>query len=1144
MNTYLRNLILTTALLMYFANTGKTQNCGIELLQEQIKYMDDTRIERANTNISLLSEDEEIANFPLAIHIVRDSAGEQGLHLDSLDAAIEDLNNAFEPVNFRFNVCCINYIDDDTYADGTVAQGFDSSSIEYQMATPHLVPNLINIFFIPVLSNPNHNGWSSFPAYKFHYEKDWTVLKNSAANNGSTLPHEMGHYFSLYHTHQGSHDVIGWGDELVNGSNCGPGVGDEICDTPADATGLAYNDEGNDYHIGFCTDYYSCEFNGTNTELPCSFKDSNGQTYRPSTTNVMSYNYAHCRTQFSPQQSDRMQRSYLFERDYLSNYCEVTCDNMFTVYDWLKAEAACSDITIYYYNDVFNYLDIQNGSERNLYLSTGDLYCSGSTVEACITELGLTEILAECSLPCDRCTDTSACNYGEAEACIYSDLNCPDPCNENTCVEGCTDSSACNFNPDANVEDNTCQYGNLACPEPCSNCTFGCNDPNACNYDESATVDDNSCTYPEPNYNCNGVCEVSVDCENVCGGNTISGTACDDGDDSTRDDKYNDECICEGIKIDTPTNSCMDIFNQYSWIENEVSFNQDEISLYSHSSGWNFIEINTSNNRKLFLSDGTLYCSGTQVEVCKESFGLYEPIEDCICCAPPEPCDDPNACNFNAEEPCEYGNSNCPNPCDECTYPVASCDNIFAKYAWLSALLPCEDEVSVYAHNSGWEFIEIKVNNTEELYLSDGTPYCSGTQVEVCKESFGLTNPIDNCVCEDKQPSPCEDQTACNFGEEAPCEYGNEACNDPCDESTCADCNKHTGTVFYQDCGGTTFRFIETTDGQIFDPYFDLIDQEAYEGQRIKFDFMDNDIDLPCDVAEKAITLTCLEIIEDEIPEPDCNNYTGTIFYEDCGGTTYRFLETADGQIYDPYFHLVDLEIYEGQRIKFDFIINNDVVTPCDIAKEAITITCIEEIEIQNDEDCDDFFVDFPWLYNKVDPNNCNGETITVFSNGTYYFIYISQPNNGDLFLDAGYNIPYGYDNGDYSLPEAYNIEEIAKWTCGCNSPVNQAKTNKFAPSNQKKDLTDKQQTFNLYPNPSKGKVYISFADNPNANNLVTVYDISGKPLLKQELDSITATLDLSHLPNGIYLVEVLNVNDARNTHNTQSKSIQKLLIE
>ena len=57
------------------------------------------------------------------------------------------------------------------------------------------------------------------------------MIKNdctAAGGNDTTLSHELGHYFDLYHTHETS-----FGTECPSGSNC-QSAGDMVCDTPAD----------------------------------------------------------------------------------------------------------------------------------------------------------------------------------------------------------------------------------------------------------------------------------------------------------------------------------------------------------------------------------------------------------------------------------------------------------------------------------------------------------------------------------------------------------------------------------------------------------------------------------------------------------------------------------------------------------------------------------------------------------------------------------------------------------------------------------------------------------------------------------------------------------------------------------------------
>jgi hypothetical protein len=89
----------------------------------------------------------------------------------------------------------------------------------------------------------------------YNPQRDWVVIKRSEVRASSvTLPHEIGHFFSLAHTHNGW-DAVPWSPaignpspvtspggvptELQSGSNCNT-AGDYICDTPPDYNGLGF----------------------------------------------------------------------------------------------------------------------------------------------------------------------------------------------------------------------------------------------------------------------------------------------------------------------------------------------------------------------------------------------------------------------------------------------------------------------------------------------------------------------------------------------------------------------------------------------------------------------------------------------------------------------------------------------------------------------------------------------------------------------------------------------------------------------------------------------------------------------------------------------------------------------------------------
>ena len=109
-------------------------------------------------------------------------------------------------------------------------------------------------------------------------------------------------------------------------------------------------------------------------------------------------------------------------------------------------------------------------------------------------------------------------------------------------ITGCQDSAACNYDATA-TDAGYCDYPepNYDCDGVCLNdadadgiCDAdeveGCTDCEACNYFSAATDDDGSCTYASEHYDCDGECLGDADNDGVCDPHEISGctdpTAC------------------------------------------------------------------------------------------------------------------------------------------------------------------------------------------------------------------------------------------------------------------------------------------------------------------------------------------------------------------------------------------------------------------------------------------------------------------------------------------------------------------------------------------------------------------------------------------------------------------------------------------
>ena len=93
---------------------------------------------------------------------------------------------------------------------------------------------------------------------------------------------------------------------------------------------------------------------------------------------------------------------------------------------------------------------------------------------------------------------------------------------------------------------------------------YGCTDPTGCNYDFNASLNDGSCIYPEDNFDCDGNCVVSIDCNNVCGGSAIliDGECCLSGSTDVCGVCDGDNSSCQGCPDETACN-----FNESSIID-------------------------------------------------------------------------------------------------------------------------------------------------------------------------------------------------------------------------------------------------------------------------------------------------------------------------------------------------------------------------------------------------------------------------------------------------------------------------------------------------------------------------------------------------------------------------------------------------
>ena len=220
-----------------------------------------------------------ITSIPVMAHIVNQTNGTGGMTEAEYQTALDKLNTKFALSCLEFYQCGpIDFINNTTYYD------LEPSESNY-LYENHRDIGVINLYIVNSL--PSNSGQLCGLAGLASSGGGSIYLAKSCVINGQTLEHEIGHHFSLMHTHGDSNDTLT--DELVNGTNCDT-AGDGICDTPADPN--LYGKVSNCNYIGNAV-------------------DANGDTFNPDEDLLMSYAPQSCKSRFSDEQYAAMYYHYL-----------------------------------------------------------------------------------------------------------------------------------------------------------------------------------------------------------------------------------------------------------------------------------------------------------------------------------------------------------------------------------------------------------------------------------------------------------------------------------------------------------------------------------------------------------------------------------------------------------------------------------------------------------------------------------------------------------------------------------------------------------------------------------------------------------------------------------------------------------------
>jgi hypothetical protein len=188
-----------------------------------------------------------VVYVPLKLHLVAKTDGTGRLSDKEAFRSLCLLNNDFIGANIQF------YLKDGTfnYVNNTTIYNNPTLPASIFLLQNERDARAINVI-VSEVARPADDGDNSIIAGFYSPGNDWVVMRKDAMNKWA-FPHELGHYFSLMHTHLGwdsepynpaIHGIPapavspdGLPTEKVDRSNCET-AGDRICDTPADYNGI------------------------------------------------------------------------------------------------------------------------------------------------------------------------------------------------------------------------------------------------------------------------------------------------------------------------------------------------------------------------------------------------------------------------------------------------------------------------------------------------------------------------------------------------------------------------------------------------------------------------------------------------------------------------------------------------------------------------------------------------------------------------------------------------------------------------------------------------------------------------------------------------------------------------------------------
>ena len=468
--------------------------------------------------------------------------------------------------------------------------------------------------------------------------------------------------------------------------------------------------------------------------------------------------------------------------------------------------------------------------------------------------------------------------------------------------------------------------------------------------------------------------------------------------------------------VDETTGSLTgDVFIDYPFLNNLVDVNDCEgvqISVYEQGST-DFILINTNEGINMYNSDGLFYCADAPGFSCTAAYGLGSTSNVWLCGDDPT---EPPTANFNLTV-CQ--GETVQNSFAMLGIPIDGCQGQPQGPLGTVSASPSE----------GVSFANIN-NFTADVTFS---PTVS-TFYTITHDGFLCGNPASVSAT-----YYVEVEEDCNEPGETP-----EVFNTFPWLSGIVDVNDCAGTqVAVYDQGGYSFVLVNTNEG--ISMYFE-------DGSFYCADFPGFSCAAAYGLGSTSDVWVCGDVVEP--PEPP----TSTVNLTVCLGETVEGIPNLVAQPIDgcgagpqPPFGTITVEPSNTATVAitdnniFGVTFSPTVSTTYTVVHNGFNCstpaTATTTFYVEVDEDCTDpgqtppVFNDFSWLSNIVNPNNCEGTIISVYTEGPFSFVFIETPAGGSLYFEDGSF--YCSDASGFSCVSAYGFgAPSTTWTCGTTPPT------------------------------------------------------------------------------------------------------------